>query len=91
MEDYKMGHLVRELNTAAVKIAKQACDKINLKSPERHCFIAGAIGPTNKTLSMSRDVNHPDKRDITFNELRDAYREQVKKALIDAGSISITL
>ena len=85
MEDYKMGHLVRDLNTAAVKIAKQACDEIKAKSPGRLCFVAGAIGPTNKTLSMSRDVNDPGKRDITFVELKDAYREQVD-ALIDAGA-----
>jgi 5-methyltetrahydrofolate--homocysteine methyltransferase len=85
MEDYKMGHLVRDLNTAAVKIAKQACDEIKAKSPGRLCFVAGAIGPTNKTLSMSRDVNDPGKRDITFIELKDSYREQVD-ALIDAGA-----
>ena len=85
MEDYKMGHLVRDLNTAAVKIAKQACEEIKAKSPGRQCFVAGAIGPTNKTLSMSRDVNDPGKRDITFVELKDAYREQVD-ALIDAGA-----
>ena len=85
MEDYKMGHLVRDLNTAAVKIAKQACDEIKAKTPGRLCFVAGALGPTNKTLSMSRDVNDPGKRDITFVELKDSYREQVD-ALIDAGA-----
>lgn len=85
MEDYKMGHLVRELNTAAVKIARQACAEVMAQSPGRQCFVAGAIGPTNKTLSMSRDVNDPGKRDITFIEIRDAYREQVE-ALIEAGA-----
>ena len=85
LEDYKMGHLVKELNTAAVKLAKQACTEAMAQTPGRHCFVAGAIGPTNKTLSMSRDVNDPGKRDVTFNQVRDAYREQVE-ALIDAGA-----
>ncbi len=85
LEDYKMGHLVKELNTAAVKLAKQACTEAMAKTPGRLCFVAGAIGPTNKTLSMSRDVNDPGKRDVNFNQVRDAYREQVD-ALIDAGA-----
>ncbi len=85
MEDYKMGHLVREINTAAIKIAKQACAEVMAQNPGRQCFVAGAIGPTNKTLSMSRDVNDPGKRDVTFAQVRDSYREQVE-ALIDAGA-----
>ena len=85
MEDYQMMHLVGELNTAAVKLAKQACDEAMAHTPGRACFVAGAIGPTNKTLSMSRDVNDSAKRDVTFQQVRVAYREQVE-ALIDAGA-----
>ena len=85
MEDYKMGHLIQELNTAAVQVAQQAVAEFKAANPGRDAFVAGAIGPTNKTLSMSRDVNDPGKRDVTFVEMRDAYREQVD-ALIDAGA-----
>ncbi len=85
MEDYKMGHLVRELNTAAVKVAREAGDAFKAANPGKDAFVAGAIGPTNKTLSMSRDVNDSAKRDVTYTQVRDAYREQVD-ALIDAGA-----
>ena len=85
MEDYKMGHLVRELNTAAVKVAREAVDAFKAENPGKDAFVAGAIGPTNKTLSMSRDVNDSAKRDVTYTQVRDAYREQVD-ALIDAGA-----
>ncbi len=85
LEDYRMGHLVRELNTAAVQVARQAVDAFKAAHPGKDAFVAGAIGPTNKTLSMSRDVNDSAKRDVTFVQVRDAYREQVD-ALIDAGA-----
>ncbi len=85
LADYEMGHLVRELNTAAVKVAREAVDAFKAANPGKDAFVAGAIGPTNKTLSMSRDVNDPGKRDVTFVQVRDAYREQVD-ALIDAGA-----
>ena len=85
MEDYAMTHLVRELNTEAVKVARQAVDAFKAANPGKDAFVAGAIGPTNKTLSMSRDVNDSAKRDVTFLQVRDAYREQVD-ALIDAGA-----
>ena len=85
MEDYKMGHLVRELNTAAVKVAREAVEAFKAANPGKDAFVAGAIGPTNKTLSMSRDVNDSAKRDVTYTQVRDAYREQVD-ALIDAGA-----
>ena len=85
MEDYAMTHLVRELNTAAVKVAREAVDAFKAANPGKDAFVAGAIGPTNKTLSMSRDVNDSAKRDVTFAQVRDAYREQVD-ALIDAGA-----
>jgi len=85
MEDYAMTHLVRELNTEAVKVAREAVDAFKAANPGKDAFVAGAIGPTNKTLSMSRDVNDSSKRDVTFAQVRDAYREQVD-ALIDAGA-----
>ncbi|MFZ9605531.1 MAG: methionine synthase, partial [Opitutales bacterium] len=85
MEDYAMTHLVRELNVAAVKVAREAVDAFKAANPGKDAFVAGAIGPTNKTLSMSRDVNDSAKRDVTFVQVRDAYREQVD-ALIDAGA-----
>ena len=85
MEDYAMTHLVRELNTEAVKVAREAVDAFKAANPGKDAFVAGAIGPTNKTLSMSRDVNDSAKRDVTFIQVRDAYREQVD-ALIDAGA-----
>ena len=85
MEDYAMTHLIRELNTAAVKVAREAVDAFKAANPGKDAFVAGAIGPTNKTLSMSRDVNDSAKRDVTFVQVRDAYREQVD-ALLDAGA-----
>ena len=85
MEDYAMTHLVRELNTEAVKVAREAVDAFKAANPGKDAFVAGAIGPTNKTLSMSRDVNDSAKRDVTFVQVSAAYREQVD-ALIDAGA-----
>ena len=85
MEDYAMTDLVRELNTEAVKVAREAVDAFKAANPGKDAFVAGAIGPTNKTLSMSRDVNDSAKRDVTFVQVRDSYREQVD-ALIDAGA-----
>ncbi len=85
LEDYAMGHLVKELNAAAVKVAREAVDAFKAANPGKDAFVAGAIGPTNKTLSMSRDVNDSARRDVTFVQVRDAYREQVD-ALIDAGA-----
>ncbi|MDP4962979.1 MAG: homocysteine S-methyltransferase family protein, partial [Opitutales bacterium] len=85
MEDYAMTHLVRELNTEAVKVAREAVDAFKAANPGKDAFVAGAIGPTNKTLSMSRDVNDSAKRDVTFVQVSKAYREQVD-ALIDAGA-----
>jgi 5-methyltetrahydrofolate--homocysteine methyltransferase len=85
MADYKMGHLVREVNTAAVKLAKQCAKRFNESDPSRPRFVAGAIGPTSKTASMSPDVNDPGFRAVSFDDLRDIYYEQAE-ALIDAGA-----
>jgi 5-methyltetrahydrofolate--homocysteine methyltransferase len=82
--DYKMEFLVKELNIAAVQVAKSAIDKFQKKHPEHPCFIAGAIGPTNRTASMSPDVNNPAYRAVSFDQLVECYFEQVA-ALVDSG------
>ncbi|WP_179021223.1 homocysteine S-methyltransferase family protein [Winogradskyella forsetii] len=84
MADYDMEDLVYELNFESAKIAKQVADKFTKANPEKPRFVAGSIGPTNKTASLSPDVNRPEYRAITFNELRMAYKQQVE-ALIDGG------
>ena len=84
MADYNMEDLVYELNYESAKIAKQVADNFTKKNPEKPSFVAGSIGPTNKTASMSPDVNKPEYRAITFDELRVAYKLQVE-ALIDGG------
>jgi len=85
MADYGMEELSRELNLAAAKLARAACDKWNKKTPEKPRFVAGAVGPTNRTASMSPDVNNPGYRAVYFDELRDIYREQIV-ALIEGGA-----
>ncbi|MBC2844155.1 homocysteine S-methyltransferase family protein [Winogradskyella flava] len=89
MADYNMEDLVYELNFESAKIAKQVAEKFTKENPEKPRFVAGSIGPTNKTASLSPDVNRPEYRAITFNELRIAYKQQVE-ALID-GSVDILL
>ena len=85
MSDYNMENLVYELNYESAKIAKRVADEFTKANPEKPRFVAGSIGPTNKTASLSPDVNKPEYRAITFNELRLAYKQQVE-ALIDGGS-----
>ena len=82
--DYSLEHTVRELNIQSTKIAKEAAKEIMDKYPGRQCFVAGAIGPTNKTASMSPDVNNPAYRAVSFQELVDAYYEQIE-ALVEGG------
>ena len=84
MADYDMEDLVYELNFESAKIAKQVAKEITIKEPQKPRFVAGAIGPTNKTASMSPDVNDPGFRAISFDELRIAYKQQAE-ALIDGG------
>lgn len=84
MADYRMEELVYELNYESAKIAKKVAEELSLENPDKPRFVAGAMGPTNKTASMSPDVNDPGYRAISFEELREAYREQAK-ALIDGG------
>ncbi|RZJ69888.1 homocysteine S-methyltransferase family protein [Flavobacterium sp.] len=85
MADYHMEDLVYELNFESAKLAREAADEFTALNPERPRFVAGSIGPTNKTASLSPDVNDPGYRAITFDDLRIAYKEQVE-ALIDGGS-----
>lgn len=84
MADYNMENLVYELNYESAKIAKRVADEFTNANPSQPRFVAGSIGPTNKTASLSPDVNKPEYRAITFDELRIAYKEQVE-ALIDGG------
>jgi 5-methyltetrahydrofolate--homocysteine methyltransferase len=81
--DYGAEHLVREINVASGRIARQAADEAEANDG-RARFVAGAIGPTNKTLSLSPDVNDPGFREIDFDGLKDVYREQCD-ALIEGG------
>ncbi len=82
-EDYKMPELAREMNLAAAKLARAACDQFS--TPDKPRFVAGAIGPTPKTASISPDVNDPGARNVHFDALRKAYREQAE-ALFEGGS-----
>ncbi|MEY3484653.1 MAG: hypothetical protein RLZZ586_376 [Pseudomonadota bacterium] len=82
-EDYKMPELAREMNLAAAKLARAACDQFSTSDKPR--FVAGAIGPTPKTASISPDVNDPGARNVHFDALRKAYREQAE-ALFEGGS-----
>src|SRR3954467_15619460 len=87
LADYQMQDLAFELNFAAAKIAREAVKEFNAsqKSSEHRPFVAGAIGPMNKTLSLSPDVNNPGFRSLTFDEVADAYYEQIK-GLVDGGA-----
>ena len=85
MADYHMEDLVYELNYESAKIAKKVCDEFTAQNPDKPRFVAGSIGPTNRTASLSPDVNDPGYRAITFNELRIAYKQQAE-ALLDGGS-----
>ena len=85
MADYHMEDLVYELNYESAKIARQVADEFTAQNPEKPRFVAGSIGPTNRTASMSPDVNDPGYRAVTFDDLRIAYKQQVE-ALMDGGS-----
>jgi 5-methyltetrahydrofolate--homocysteine methyltransferase len=82
--DYDLSSIIYELNKQAAKNAREVVDKFNKKNPDRHSFVAGAYGPTNRTASLSPDVNHPEYRNVTFQELVDAYYEQTI-GLVDGG------
>ncbi len=82
--DYHMQDLAYELNVAAAENAREAADEYTKKNPDKPRLVAGAIGPTNKTLSLSPDVEDPGYRDITFDQLKESYTEQIK-GLVDGG------
>ena len=82
-EDYKMADLAREMNLESARIARAACDKFS--TPDKPRFVAGALGPTPKTASISPDVNDPGARNVSFEELRASYYEQVE-ALVEGGA-----
>jgi len=84
MADYDMEDFVYELNYQSAKIAKEVAKEITSLNPDKPRFVAGSIGPTNRTASMSPDVNDPGFRAVTFDDLRVAYKQQVE-ALIDGG------
>ncbi|MBS0454663.1 MAG: homocysteine S-methyltransferase family protein [Proteobacteria bacterium] len=82
-EDYKMAELAREMNLESARLAREACDKFS--TPDKPRFVAGALGPTPKTASISPDVNDPGARNVSFEELRASYYEQVE-ALVQGGA-----
>lgn len=83
-EDYGCEFLVHDINFQSAKIAKEAADEITAKNPSKPRYVAGSMGPTNKTASISPDINDPGKRSTSFNELRIAFKHQAK-SLIEGG------
>jgi 5-methyltetrahydrofolate--homocysteine methyltransferase len=84
MADYNMEFLVRELNVEGAKVARKAADEYTSKNPDKPRFVAGSIGPTNRTASLSPDVNDPGYRAISYDQLVEAYYQQME-ALLDGG------
>ncbi|MCC9135762.1 methionine synthase [Pontibacter silvestris] len=85
MADYQMEDLVYELNYESARLAREAASEVTAQQPDKPRFVAGAIGPTNRTASLSPDVNNPGYRAITFDQLVEAYYEQVR-GLVDGGA-----
>src|SRR5690606_4998925 len=83
-EDYHLAHLAYELNYESARLAKELALEFSSLTPDQPRFVAGAIGPTNRTASLSPDVNDPGYRAVTFDQLAEAYAEQVK-GLLDGG------
>ncbi|MCW0233330.1 MAG: homocysteine S-methyltransferase family protein [Ferrovibrio sp.] len=83
--DYHLEAAVADINREGAKLARKAADEYTAKDPSKPRFVAGAIGPTNRTASLSPDVNRPDFRNITFDELKDAYKEQAR-GLVEGGA-----
>ncbi|MEO8154284.1 MAG: homocysteine S-methyltransferase family protein [Rhizobacter sp.] len=82
-EDYALAHVAREMNVAGARLARAACDKYS--TPDKPRYVAGALGPTPKTASISPDVNDPAARNVSFDTLKAAYYEQAE-ALLEGGS-----
>lgn len=87
--DYQLENYAREINFRAAKLAREACDEITLKNPTKPRFVAGALGPTNRTASISPDVNNPGFRNVHFDELVAAYTEAVDGLV--AGGVDVLL
>ncbi|GAA4101945.1 methionine synthase [Mucilaginibacter panaciglaebae] len=85
LADYKMEELAYELSYEGARIAREAADEYTAKEPHKPRFVAGAVGPTNRTASLSPDVNDPGYRAVTFDNLADAYYDQVR-GLVDGGA-----
>ncbi len=85
LADYNLEELAYALSYEGARIAREVVDEYNAKNPDKPRFVAGAIGPTNRTASMSPDVNDPGYRAVTFDDLAEAYYEQVR-GLVDGGS-----
>ena len=83
--DYHLEHLVYELNFHGARLARESCDAIEAKTPDRPRFVIGVLGPTSRTASISPDVNNPGFRNTSFEELDGAYREATR-ALLDGGA-----
>lgn len=90
MADYHFQPFCREINLAAARIARRVADEFTLRTPQKPRFVAGSVGPTNKTCSMSPDVNNPAYRALTFDALLEAYCEQME-ALIEGGVDAILI
>ena len=90
MADYKMESHIQELNVAAAQIARKIADEYTIKNPSKPRFVAGSVGPTNKTCSISPDVNNPAFRNVSFTEMKAAYKEQIG-ALIKGGVDAILI
>ncbi len=84
MAEYGLENHVRELNAAGAAVARRAIDKFTAENPERRCFVAGSLGPTSRTASVSQDVSNPASRGTSFEQLRAAYHEQAS-ALVEGG------
>lgn len=89
LSDYGLEGLVYEINKSGAEIARKAADEFMVLMPERTCYVAGSVGPTNKTASMSPDVNSPGFRAVSYDDLFKAYREQIK-GLLD-GEVDLIL
>ncbi|MEE3119630.1 MAG: homocysteine S-methyltransferase family protein, partial [Pseudomonadota bacterium] len=83
--DYDMQDLAYELNVESARLAREACDAMEAETPDRPRYVAGALGPTNRTASISPDVNDPGARNVTYDDLREAYVEATR-GLIDGGA-----
>lgn len=88
--DYHLEHIIYELNFQSAKIAKEVADEFTRKDPGKPRFVAGAMGPTNRTASLSPDVNDPGYRAITFDQLVTAYKEQAK-GLVEGGADTLLI